>query len=198
VILLIFRKKDANMSKKSLFLPLVVILSIAIFTSCQKDGDPGPQGPAGPPGSDGPAGPPGPQGDTGTANVIYSEWLDVDFEPADVDSLQWNAVIPAPGLDNEMLSTGEIKVYMNLNTADDPFVFPLPYFDGAVIINPIFFSDSILLVSTADVSTFVDQGETILQYRYVMIPGSVLAANQGSNVNLESYADVKKLFRLKD
>jgi hypothetical protein len=97
-----------------------------------------------------------------------------------------------------MLSSGEIKVYMNLNTADDPVVFPLPYFDGAVIINPIFFTDTIALISTADASTVTEDGDTFLQYRYVLIPGAVLAANQGSNVNLDNYADVKRLFRIKD
>jgi hypothetical protein len=186
------------MSKKSLFFPLVVILSLAIFASCQKEGDTGPQGPAGPAGPAGPQGPAGPAGEPGTANVIYSDWLDVDFEPADEDSLQWNAFIPAAGLDNEMLSTGEIKVYMNLGTADQPLVFPLPYFDGANIVNPVFFADTIALLATTDVSTIVDQGQTFFQYRYVLIPGSVLAANQGSNINFENYAEVKKLFRLKD
>ena len=186
------------MSRKSLLFPLVVILSLVVV-SCQKEGGTGPAGPAGPPGPAGPAGSPGsegPKGDTGTANVIYSEWLSVQYTP-NADSTNWTAEIPAPRLTSEVLAQGEIKVYINFNTEADPVVFPLPYFDGAVIINPVFFTDTIALISTADASTVTDPDGTFLQYRYVIIPGSVLPANR-SRVDLDNYMDVKRIFRLKD
>ncbi len=62
------------MSKEVVYFPLIVLFTLVIFASCQKEGDEGPAGPAGPAGSQ------GPKGDTGVANVIYSEWLDVEFE----------------------------------------------------------------------------------------------------------------------
>ncbi len=54
-----------------------------LLAACGKDGDTGPAGPAGPQGAQGPggaAGPQGPQGEPGTANVIYSDWLDVGYD----------------------------------------------------------------------------------------------------------------------
>ena len=66
-------------AKSSLTLLASVIAITLIFTQCQK-GDTGPAGPAGPAGPTGPTGPAGAngaKGDTGTANVIYSAWLDV-------------------------------------------------------------------------------------------------------------------------
>jgi len=184
------------MSKKSLFFPLVIILSLAIFSACQKDGDAGPAGPEGPAGPAGPQGPQGPEGPAGTANVMYSDWLSVTFEPND-DSTNWSAAIDAPEVTPEMLSQGEIKVYINFNTAADPVIFPLPYFDGANIISPLFYTDTIALISTVDASTFQEQGQTFFQYRYVLIPGSVLAVKP-ANVNLDNYLEMKKFFRLKD
>ena len=182
------------MTNKPLFYPLIVIFALVLLTACSKEkGDAGPAGPAG---GDGPAGPVGPAGPTGTANVIYSDWIDVDFEP-NTDSSNWSATIPVAGLTPEMLNQGEIKVYINFNTAADPVVFPLPYFDGAVIINPVFFTDTIALVSTVDAGTIEDTGDKFFQYRYVLIPGGQLAAVP-ANVNLDNYADVKKYFRLKN
>jgi hypothetical protein len=179
------------MTNKPLFYPLIVIFSLFVLVACSKEGDTGPVGPAGPAG---PAGPVGPAGPAGSANVIYSDWLDVDFEPNE-DSSNWTATIPAASLTQEMLNQGEIKVYINFNTSNDPVVFPLPYFDGAVIINPVFFTDTIALVSTVDASTIQEAGDTFFQYRYVLIPGSELAAIP-ANINLDRYADVKKYFKL--
>lgn len=188
------------MSKKSLFLPILVALSVVVFTACQKEGDTGPAGPAGPAGNDGPQGPPGPKGDTGVANVIYSDWLDVTYEvnlDENGDTASWSAVIPAPQITQEILSQGEIKVYMNVNTADDPVIFPLPYFDGGIILNAAFYTDTIVLVSNFDMGTVVDQGQTYFQYRYVVIPGGVLATKP-DNVNLDNYLEMKKFFKLEN
>jgi hypothetical protein len=188
-----FISKINSMRKKPFVFPICVILSLAMFASCQKEGSAGPAGPAGP---TGPSGSQGPKGDTGVANVIYSEWLDVIFEP-NTDSSNWSATIPAPKLSNEILSQGEIKVYINFNTAADPVVFPLPFFDGAVIINPLFFTDTIALISTTDAGTVLDQGEKFFQYRYVLIPGAVLAVKP-NDVNLDDYVEVKRFLKLKD
>jgi len=62
---------------------LVMALSLAV-ASCSKEGPEGPQGPQGPQGQQGQQGAQGPKGDEGTANVMYSGWLDVVYE-ADLD-----------------------------------------------------------------------------------------------------------------
>ncbi|MGN6353999.1 MAG: hypothetical protein ACTHLB_11460, partial [Parafilimonas sp.] len=60
---------------------LVACLSAYLFfTACSKTGPEGPQGEQGPPGETGAQGEQGAKGDTGTANVIYSGWLDVTYD----------------------------------------------------------------------------------------------------------------------
>ena len=109
---------------------LLVVFSV--FQSCSKEGPAGPAGPQGPqgpqgtPGSNGTAGPAGP---AGTANVIYSAWLDVTFAAAQAPDTLLYAEIAAAKLDNNILNTGEMKVYMNWGSTTDPDIVPVPYFD---------------------------------------------------------------------
>src|SRR6478752_3084543 len=99
-------------------IPIAVFISL-VFLSCTKDGPTGPAGPAGPNGAAGPSGPSGPAGPAGTANVIYSEWLDVKYTPVRNqagDTLAYVDTIPAPKLDNAILTSGSVKVYFNWGT----------------------------------------------------------------------------------
>lgn len=187
--------------RKFKFLALVVAAAIFVV-SCQK-GDAGPAGPAGPAGANGATGPAGPAGPTGTANVIYSDWLDVTF-----DQNTGGATINVPKLDATMLSTGEIKVYLNTGTAADPAILPLPlsitvgkdannnpYVLG---VQPIFALNEITLVLTGnvDASTGLDDNNVKnYQYRYVLIPGGTKA---NSKVDWNNYSAVKSYLGLQN
>jgi len=195
-----------------LLIPLVAVL--VTIASCKK-GDTGPAGPAGTPGTPGAPGAPGapgpegPKGDTGTANVIYSQWLDVAFIPdtvhngTEVDTVSYAAEIPAAKLDSIILATGEMKVYLNFGSAADPDVVPLPFiaplnngFDGTVFITPDFFIQDILLTANVDASTVTQNGEKFLQYRYILIPGGVTGRSQ--KPDWKDYNAVKAFYGLKD
>lgn len=203
---------------------LFLILALSLLTSCSKDPGPegpqgpqGEQGPQGPPGADGtntgtpgPQGPEGPQGpngekgdkgdkgDPGTSNVIYSDWINVDFEP-NGDSSNWSAAINTTTITNEILTKGEIKVYINFNTSTDPVIFPLPYFDGSAIINSLYQVGAIQLVSTVDASSIMDNGEMHFQYRYIIIPGGVKdTGGQNARLDWSNYESVKIHFNLPD
>ena len=191
--------------RKTLFtMPSALFLAVILFfSSCGKDGDTGPAGPAGPAGAAGPAGGPGaqgPKGDTGTANVIYSAWLDVTYQPDTIknaagvviDTVGFFANIAAPKLTNTILNTGEIKVYINVNTSAQPVVFPIPYYDvyTNININPTYFLQSIQLYSNADISTITISGTKRQQYRYILIPG-VVPGQKAPKVNWNNYNEVK-------
>lgn len=169
------------------------MLALFTITSCQKDGSEGPEGP---------------QGAPGTANVIYSDWLDVEFTPETDDdtgdTLVYTASIPAPKLVDSILAKGEIKVYLNAGTAATPAIFPLPLTDlvyaltGIESMNLIFQKGNIILYSTQDASTATNQqGAKVYQYRYVLIPGGALAIKP-DNLRLDNYRDVQKYLNLKD
>src|SRR4051812_8686716 len=71
----------------------------------------------------------GAKGHTGTANVKYSPWTDVTFSPAKNtagDTVAWTATMNAPQITKNILDSGVVKVYVNVNTAADPYVVPLP------------------------------------------------------------------------
>ena len=115
------------------FKVLTFLLAITImFASCKK-GDTGATGAAGATGTAGDTGVQGPKGDTGTANVIYSAWINVKFSPVTsqnglvLDTTGFTADISAQKLDTNILAQGEMKVYLNLGTASDPYIVPVPY-----------------------------------------------------------------------
>ena len=179
------------MRKYQLQLALYAVLALFTITSCQKDGSEG---------TAGPEGPPGPQGVPGVANVIYSDWLDVEFDtyssPAPVDTTYY-ATIVAPKLTADIINKGEVKVYVNIGGAE-PAIVALPFINpGGIIINATYYEGNIELFSNIPASTFTDDGEKILQYRYVLIPGGVLAVKP-NDVRLENYNELQKYLKLKD
>jgi hypothetical protein len=198
--------------KKSIFLlPCVAcaVVGVLLLASCSKDGAKGDTGPAGPAGPTGAAGAAGVQGAAGTANVIYSAWIDVIFDPVvdstvtPLDTIAWTAEIPAAKLDNAILTNGEVKVYMNVSTSDNPAVFPLPITDlfaltGVQNVNLYFIPGAIELYSTEDASTFTTTGgKKAWQFRYVLIPGGT-AARSSKIIDWNNYAAVKAYLGLKD
>ena len=190
-------------AKSSLTFLASLVLITFIFTQCQK-GDVGPAGPAGPTGPAGATGSTGPKGDTGTANVIYSAWLDVTYSPetdTNGDTLDFVAHITANKLTQAILDRGEMKVYMNWGTQATPDVAPLPILDPfftGVIINPEFLLQKIDLYSNFNASTFTDAGLKYLQYRYILIPGSVAGRLSKPAVDWNNYNEVKAYLGLTD
>jgi hypothetical protein len=184
---------------------LPFILSMALVTmivSCGKEGPAGPAGAAGPAGPQGPSGPAGPAGPAGTANVIYSDWLDVPFQvnkDTNGDTLSWTGTITAAKLDANIISKGEIKVYVNLNTATSPTVVALPVdtFLWGIILSPVYQIGKITLVGDDDYGTFTQNNVKSFQYRYVLIPGGT-TARMSSTVNWNDYKSVQAYLGLKD
>jgi len=194
-------------AKSSLTLLASLVLITFIFTQCQK-GDVGPAGPAGPTGPAGASGSTGPKGDTGTANVIYSPWLDVTYQGLDtvhnndgtIDTVLWGASITANKLTQAILDKGEIKVYFNWGTQANPDIAPLPILDPfftGVIINPEFLVQKIDLYSNFNASTITNAGQKYLQYRYILIPGSV-AGRLAQPVDWNNYSKVQAYLGLTD
>jgi hypothetical protein len=186
-------------TKTCLTLFTSLLLIALVFTQCKK-------GDVGPAGATGPAGPQGPKGDTGTANVIYSAWLDVAFTADTVhngsviDTIGYFANITANKLTSAILSGGEMKVYLNLGTAANPDVVPLPFFDvySGISVTPDFLPQRIFLYSNADASTVPQSGQKFLQYRYILIPGSVPSGRLLKPVDLNKYNEVKAFYGLPD
>ena len=175
------------------------ILGIALvvgIVSCSKDGPAGPAGATGPAGPQGPSGSQGPAGAPGTANVIYSDWIDTATWIADtvhngatIDTLGYFADLDVPALDTNILNRGEIKVYVNVsNDPTFPIVFPLPFNNGSLFIDPVFAPNIIELSSNGDLTNF--------PFRYILIPGGTHARQ--AKINWNNYNEVKAYLGLKD
>lgn len=104
---------------------LNIFLAFVLF-SCEKEGDPGPQGLRGEQGTEGPQ---GEKGDPGTADVIYSEWTFFDTN-------NWRKVtefgretqlypVEDTLITQEIIDQGLIMVYIRFGGTPQPR--PLPY-----------------------------------------------------------------------
>ena len=115
-----------------------------------------------------------------------------------IDTIGFFANVTAAKLDLEMLNNGSIKVYMNLNTADDPVIFPLPYNNG-IFLNGLYV-DIVFFLNTIQIYSNIDL--TGVPFRYILIPGGVNAGRPANGappgVNWNDYNQVKAYLHLKD
>jgi hypothetical protein len=89
---------------------------------------------------------------------------------------------------------------MNWGTQADPDVAPLPLLDVffvGLIINPEFLLQRIDLYSNFNASTQTVGGQKYLQYRYILIPGSV-PSGRIKHVDWNNYNEVKAFLGLTD
>lgn len=147
----------------------------------------GPQGDPGPAGPTGATGAAGPKGDIGTANVIYSNWINVTFTGS---GTTYTGTITAPQITQTVLDKADIRVYWN----ESGRVLSLPYaqvLGGTTYsVHQRFYVGKIELIASYAIST--------QQMRYVIIPGGVLAGGKRASVDLDDYEQVKRYFNLPD
>ncbi|KAF2510549.1 hypothetical protein [Flavobacterium foetidum] len=196
------------MKRKLVFYSTALLSFLFLITSlisCSSDGADGADGAEGVAGPPGPAGPAGPKGDNGTGSVIYSGWLDVTFTPetetlADGSTkiVGYFASINVPKLTKELLSTADIKVYINTSSESDPGIYPLPYVNlNGAYIDVFATTQKIELYSSIDVGTRTLGAAKVQQYRYMIIPGNV-TAKSNSKVDWSDYKAVKAHLGLND
>ncbi|WP_109438213.1 collagen-like protein [Aquimarina sp. AU119] len=203
--------------KKLVRLLMVLMISASIF-SCS-DGEDGAIGPAGPAGVDGTDGVDGQDGVPGTANVIYSEWIDNGFELGDglgVSSASF--VIESPEITEKVLEQGVVLVFgRRLTTVAEEVeidIYQLPYNfynlnlqyrhriepqTGDKAIGGI-----VIEVVSTDGTTVSGAVTLIQQYRYVIIPGGapVAPSSSGKSSSVDyskmSYEEIKAQFNISE
>jgi len=137
------------------------------------------------------------KGDPGTANVIYSDWVNaVNFRDTIIDNSELKiADVKTPQITSGILNTGTVLVYFTFNGT----ALPLPYtaYAGNKT-NTMSFIPTVgkLIITrfTLDNSASVILSKTLL-YRYIIIPGGV---HTTGNINFNDYNAVKKAFHLND
>lgn len=163
--------------------------------SCE--GPAGPEGPQGQQGPQGEQGLQGPMGEEGTANVIYSDWLDIDW---DQDGTNSKAMfITEPLITDELIENGTILMFIRSQLGN--VVFPLPYINSGdylyfavgnepgVLVGILFAADSM------DGSSVGSYSEN--QIRYILIPGGV-QNKVAKTIDFKNYNQVAKIFNIRD
>ena len=174
------------------------MLAVALTITACKKGDTGPQGEKGDKGDAGATGNTGTKGDAGTANVQYSAWMDLTYT-LDATSNVFFTQITEPKVTESLLSTGEIKVYINFGTPDNKVISPLPLVQGTAQITPFYLVGGIELDANVNASTVTSSttGKKSRQYRYILIPGGT-TVRMNKQVDWNNYEEVKAYLGLKD
>lgn len=177
---------------------LSYLLMVALVASCSpEDGEDGTIGPQGLQGEQGPAGAEGmdgtngadgaqgEQGEPGAANVIYSSWIDSEFDE-NIISTSASFSIDAPLMTNEIINEGVILVFGRSRPfapSTDTDVYALPIVFGASRQQSYYFraeqAEELDIVVAA-----IEQGDPVGSpffeaYRYILIPGEQPADTSG-------------------
>ena len=212
--------------KKTNYLLLLLTVGMLFATSCGKNGAIGPQGPTGPQGPIGATGPAGANGTngtngaagatgatgaTGTANVMYSAWVTpaTYVKTAVFGTTYFSYDMAASKITQAILDKGTVIVYGKLN-GYNPVIWPanqvsalpivITYMSGSTAnIDTWSARDTIGSVRISLTSSTNAYGSisNAHQFRYVIIPGSILTATT-RHINLKEYNQVKQAFNLPD
>lgn len=149
----------------------------------------------GPTGSTGPEGPPGPQGEQGTmgepgnANIMYSEWMDIEWrEEASNNTIKQMPIFESRITEGFLDEGGIVLMFMQFKQSNGIVVhYTLPWITGSggkfqFLFNAFAGHDeggiTFMLVSL-DKTTIPDDLWENYEVRYVLIPGSVNLAAKG-------------------
>jgi hypothetical protein len=182
------------------FLGLAAVMTVALV-AC--GGTPGPAGPAGASGANGATGatgPQGPAGPSGGSNVLYSDWIDINWTR--VATREFRYTYTATKITQAVINQGAILFYLRVRTTPN-IVYENPY----VLIqqnNSIFHTSSIAVTaylsgfevyfsSTDPIFETVPIGN-VHSVRYVIFPPGTAI----QSLSTKSYAEIAKKFNTQD
>ncbi|MEH1007669.1 MULTISPECIES: hypothetical protein [unclassified Winogradskyella] len=153
----------------------------------------------------------GANGETGTANVIYSDWIDSEFDD-NIIATGGGFYVDAPNVTQAIIDTGIVLGFAkNIPLAGTPSIFQLPLINdqnqySVIVQNPGTLRFNASSIDGTSVGTTVYEA-----YRYVIIPGgNPISSNRSSNsattdsksATLDytkmSYKEIKALFNIPD
>lgn len=181
------------------FFTFIIALMVAI-SACNTEGPTGPQGTPGPQGEQGLQGPPGEDGEDGTANVIYSEWIAINWNLND-GTYTKEMLINEPMITEEFINTGTLLMFARNSTIAFNHAIPLPYLTASIL---RFYalnghetvSDGIVVISESVDSSTPTNEYSNTEIRYVLIPGGVPAKMPAGF--FEDYDAVKEYYGIPD
>jgi len=159
------------------------LLLVLLAVGCAEDGDTGPQGPQ------------GEQGDPGSVDIIYSDWLQLDWNLNDSPTYLAHQ-LEAEELIEEFFENGGVLL---MYVKSENYIYPIPFSGGNdyVYYEIRLPGDLFIFVGhtgSSSVEAFLADGE----YRYVLIPGGHNINGRSITVDLTDYMEVKNYYNLPD
>jgi len=188
---------------------VLLVIGLGLLAGCKDlQGPKGPKGDQGAQGPQGPKGDQGPQGKPGTANVIYSDWIQPSSwsKGDDFGDMYRYFIIEADSLTQDVLDQGAVRVYWDPAGSDRIYPLPSPK-DGAP--GNAFSYYYKLKVDTVRIEYYDPDNPSTVPYaittdnrfRYVIIPGGQAAGTSAPKVeelkNM-SYKELKKRLNIPD
>ncbi len=102
------------------------------LTACFEDGEDGENGPQGDPGEKGEQGEMGEKGDDGVPGIVFSDWIDINWNVLDEDD-EKQASIADPAINKEFIeNSGIVLMYLRLISFEfnTTIAVPLPFLNG--------------------------------------------------------------------
>jgi hypothetical protein len=172
----------------------ITIFSISMISSCSKDGE------AGAPGKD------GTNGQTGTANVIYSNWINQNWNSLNDDFIK-SMNINEPKITTQVLNTGLVIGFFRFS--DQTTTYTLPYVNqgsGVNIKREYIYSSGLISFYAFRFNNSIPMQElnlngtatSIPQFRYILIPGGVSTTGRKAQPDYKnmSYEEICKKFNI--
>jgi len=157
------------------------------------------------------AGPQGSQGETGTANVIYSDWIMVEQADWEGDPSSFlDTDISAPEITQDIIDMGLVFVYRKLG--NNNVILKLNFMDFNGWNNLFMMNIGTLNIIVHKGTASSDVQKRDLQYRYVVVPGGVAAGGRlgissqqviynelaEAGVDVNDYAQVAAYYNIQD
>lgn len=173
-----------------------------------QDGATGAQGEQGEQGPEGPQGPQGPQGPAGTgggsSTVIYSKWFSLantewadSTLPPEIGSQQiTRAFKNAPDITSNILDSGIVLSYIRHATIIGNQLMPYQIYNYVINFSPLpgrliyYLSDPV----TQNASGVFPPDD--FEYRYIIIPGNVLASGRARSPKTMTYEEVCRQYKI--
>lgn len=146
----------------------------------------------------------------GTANVLYSSWIDIEWDSESAYGASME--LPESRITDEFMRSGIVKMYYKVETSSFVSISPLPYIDNDIKLEFRFgnfqsenFRGVLLQIGALD-NQFIDQSDIDawvgLPVRYVLIPGgtslSAKTKTDDAPIDLDDYEQVKRYFGIRD
>ena len=172
--------------KTTFFYGLMFMAALSI-SSCSK-GEDGEDGLPGPQGEQGIQGEQGPQGEPGTANVMYSDWIPIDWNFLSGSTMK-SMLIEDERVTEEFIDNGGLLlVFLKVSDTGATGVFQFPYFmDSNNYLDALYINIpddnkegvAIRYFHESGSDRLYDTYEDNVWVRYVLIPGGVDLSGKG-------------------